>query len=92
MPLLGRFGSIRLGGEGARPEFSTSAWYAMLFSAGMGIGLLFYGVAEPMFHFIASPLAEPGTADAARKAMDITFLHYGLHPWALWATPWALPR
>lgn len=83
--LLGRFGSIRLGGEGAQPEFSTAAWYAMLFSAGMGIGLLFYGVAEPMFHFIASPLAEPGTPEAARVAMDFTFLHWGLHPWALYA-------
>jgi choline/glycine/proline betaine transport protein len=83
--LLGRFSNIRLGGEGARPEFSTLGWYAMLFSAGMGIGLLFYGVAEPMFHFVTSPLAEPGTAEAARVAMDITFLHYGLHPWALYA-------
>jgi choline/glycine/proline betaine transport protein len=51
--LLGRFGGIRIGGEGARPEFSTPAWDAMLFSAGMGIGLLCYGVAEPMFHFVA---------------------------------------
>jgi len=83
--LLGRFGDVRLGGEGARPEFSTLAWYAMLFSAGMGIGLLFYGVAEPMFHFVASPLAEPGTADAARTAMDFTFLHWGLHPWAVYS-------
>jgi choline/glycine/proline betaine transport protein len=83
--LLGRFGDIRLGGEGARPEFSTTAWFAMLFSAGMGIGLLFYGVAEPMFHFVASPLAEPGTANAARTAMDFTFLHWGLHPWAIYA-------
>jgi choline/glycine/proline betaine transport protein len=83
--LLGRFGDIRLGGEGARPEFSTIAWLAMLFSAGMGIGLLFFGVAEPMFHFVASPLAEPGTADAARIAMDFTFLHWGLHPWSIYA-------
>ncbi len=83
--LLGRFGGVRLGGEGARPEFSTLSWYAMLFSAGMGIGLLFYGVAEPMFHFSASPLAESGTPEAARLAMDLTFLHWGLHPWALYA-------
>jgi len=83
--LLGRFSNIRLGGEGAVPEFSTLGWYAMLFSAGMGIGLLFYGVAEPMFHYIASPLAEPGTVEAARTAMDFTFLHWGLHPWALYS-------
>ncbi len=57
----------------------------MLFSAGMSIGLLFYGVAEPMFHFSASPIAEPGTIEAARVAMDFTFLHWGLHPWALYA-------
>ena len=82
--LLGRFGSIRLGGEGAEPEFSTGAWYSMLFSAGMGIGLLFYGVAEPMFHFSESPLSEPGTPDAARTAMDFTFLHWGVHPWSLY--------
>ncbi|WPL18845.1 Glycine betaine transporter OpuD [Thiorhodovibrio winogradskyi] len=83
--LLGRFSAIRLGGEGAKPEFSNAAWFSMLFSAGMGIGLLFYGVAEPMFHFVASPLAEPGTPEAARVAMDFTFLHFGLHPWAVYA-------
>ncbi len=83
--LLGRFSSIRLGGEGARPEFSKTSWFSMLFSAGMGIGLLFYGVAEPMFHFIASPLAESGTPEAARVAMDFTFLHWGLHPWSVYA-------
>ena len=83
--LLGRFGGIRLGGAEAVPEFTTLGWFSMLFSAGMGIGLLFYGVAEPMFHFIASPLAEPGTAEAARVAMDITFLHFGLHPWSIYA-------
>ncbi|MBK1724186.1 BCCT family transporter [Thiocystis violacea] len=83
--LFGRFGDIRLGGEGAKPEFSTLGWFAMLFSAGMGIGLLFYGVAEPMFHYVASPMAEPGTPAAARVAMDFTFLHWGLHPWSIYA-------
>ncbi len=83
--LLGRFAGIRLGGAEAQPEFTTMGWFSMLFSAGMGIGLLFYGVAEPMFHFIASPLAEPGTAEAARVAMDLTFLHWGLHPWAIYS-------
>jgi choline/glycine/proline betaine transport protein len=83
--MLSRFGSIRLGGPDAEPEFSTLGWFAMLFSAGMGIGLLFYGVAEPMFHFVANPLSEPGTTEAARRAMDITFLHWGLHPWAMYS-------
>ncbi len=83
--LAGRFGDIRLGGPDARPEFSTLGWFSMLFSAGMGIGLLFYGVAEPMFHYTANPLTEPGTTESARKAMDLTFLHWGLHPWAIYA-------
>ena len=83
--LAGRFGDIRLGGPDARPEFSTMGWFSMLFSAGMGIGLLFYGVAEPMFHYVANPLTEPGTTESARKAMDITFLHWGLHPWAIYS-------
>jgi len=83
--LLGRFSGIRLGGAEAEPEFTTLGWFSMLFSAGMGIGLLFYGVAEPMFHFVASPLVEPGTAEAARVAMDLTFLHWGMHPWAIYS-------
>lgn len=82
--LISRFGSIKLGGPDAEPEFSTMGWFSMLFSAGMGIGLLFYGVAEPMFHYTANPLTEPGTQEAARKAMDITFLHWGLHPWGVY--------
>jgi len=83
--LFSRFGGIRIGGPDAKPEFSTIGWFAMLFSAGMGIGLLFYGVAEPMFHYVANPLVEPGTIDAARTAMNITFLHWGFHPWAVYA-------
>ncbi len=83
--LAGRFGSIRLGGPDARPEFSTLGWFSMLFSAGMGIGLLFYGVAEPMFHYVANPHVEEGTIESARMAMDITFLHWGLHPWAIYS-------
>ncbi|MCP4230940.1 MAG: BCCT family transporter, partial [bacterium] len=83
--LFSRFGGVRLGGADAKPEFSTPDWFAMLFSAGMGIGLLFYGVAEPMFHFVAPPVGDPATADAARKAMYLTFLHWGLHPWAIYA-------
>ncbi|MBD3167200.1 BCCT family transporter [bacterium] len=83
--LFSRFAKIRLGGPDAKPEFNTIAWFAMLFSAGMGIGLLFYGVAEPMFHYVANPVAKPGSVEAARKAMDFTFLHWGLHPWGIYA-------
>ena len=79
------FGSLRIGGSDAKPEFSTFGWFSMLFSAGMGIGLLFYGVAEPMFHFVGNPFTEAGTAASAQKAMDLTFLHWGLHPWGIYA-------
>ncbi|MGY2132933.1 BCCT family transporter [Hymenobacter sp. HD11105] len=82
---FGRFGNIRLGGKDARPEFSTGSWFAMLFSAGMGIGLLFWSVAEPINHFQTPPLGEPGTPAAARQAMNFTFLHWGFHAWAIYA-------
>ncbi len=83
--IFSRYSDVRIGGEDAEPEFTTMGWFSMLFSAGMGIGLLFYGVAEPMFHFVASPLAEPGTPEAARIAMDLSFLHWGLHPWGIYS-------
>ncbi|WPP52003.1 BCCT family transporter [Catalinimonas niigatensis] len=80
-----RFGAIRLGGKDASPEFTTSAWFSMLFSAGMGIGLLFWSIAEPINHFQTPPLGEPGTPAAARQAMNFTFLHWGMHAWAIYA-------
>ncbi|MEX2586336.1 MAG: BCCT family transporter [Balneolaceae bacterium] len=80
-----RFGGIRLGGEDAEPEFSTMAWFAMLFSAGMGIGLMFFAVAEPMWHLLYPPHAEVGSTEAVRDAMGITFLHWGIHAWAVYA-------
>lgn len=80
-----KYGRIRLGGQDAEPEFSTMAWFAMLFSAGMGIGLMFFSVAEPMWHLISPPHAEPGTTEAVRDAMGMTFLHWGLHAWAVYA-------
>lgn len=83
--MFSRYGDIRLGGDDAEPDFSTVSWFAMLFSAGMGIGLLFYGVAEPMFHFGASPFPAATPVEAARNAMAITFLHWGFHPWAVYA-------
>ncbi|MCF8363086.1 MAG: BCCT family transporter [Prolixibacteraceae bacterium] len=78
------FGKIRLGGKHAVPEFSRGSWFAMLFSAGMGIGILFWSVAEPVFHFTAPPHASPETMEAARESMKITFLHWGLHAWAIY--------
>ena len=84
---LSRYGKIRLGGPMAVPEFSTGAWYAMLISAGIGIGLMFWGVAEPIFHLSSPPPlfgAEPGTGAAAKTAMATTYLHWGIHAWALY--------
>ncbi|HET7269197.1 MAG TPA: BCCT family transporter [Oleiagrimonas sp.] len=82
-----RFGKIRLGADDEVPEFSTRSWIAMMFSAGMGIGLMFYGVAEPMYHFAAPPfgLAEAGTTDAAKVALRYTIFHWSLQPWAIYA-------
>ncbi|PWN08109.1 BCCT family transporter [Rhodohalobacter mucosus] len=80
-----KYGNIRLGGEDAEPDFSTMAWFAMLFSAGMGIGLMFFSVAEPMWHLLYPPHSEAGTTEAIRDAMGVTFLHWGLHAWAVYA-------
>ncbi|MBT8241812.1 MAG: BCCT family transporter [Acidimicrobiia bacterium] len=83
-----RFGRIRLGGQDAKPEFTNFAWYAMLISAGMGIGLLFWSVAEPIYHFQSPPPffnAEAETSQAAEAAMVTTFFHWGFHPWGIYA-------
>ena len=84
-----RFGKIRIGGQKAIPEFSTGSWFAMLLSAGMGIGLMFWSVGEPMYHFDSpSPMfsgVQGGTAEAAQAAMGVTFFHWGIHPWGIYA-------
>ncbi|MFO7868117.1 MAG: BCCT family transporter [Bacteroidales bacterium] len=80
-----KFGKIRLGGEKAKPEFKTGEWFAMLFSAGMGIGILFWSVGEPINHFMNPPHGEGGTVEAASTAMEHTFLHWGLHAWGIYA-------
>ena len=85
---LSKYGKIRLGGVEAEYEFSTFGWMAMLFSAGMGIGLMFWSVAEPMWHlgsgggnlFAAAPMSGEGAA----AAMGVTFYHWGFHPWAIY--------
>src|SRR5690554_2285202 len=79
------YGKIRIGGKEAKPEFSTSSWFAMLFSAGMGIGLLFWSIAEPVSHFQNPPLGDAGTVEAAQTAMGVTFLHWGFHAWGIYA-------
>ncbi|TKS56613.1 BCCT family transporter [Mesohalobacter halotolerans] len=80
-----KFGKLRLGGKDAEPEFKTLSWFAMLFSAGMGIGLLFWSIAEPITHFNAPPSADGQTIAAAKEAMNFTFLHWGLHAWGIYA-------
>lgn len=82
--LLSRYAKIRLGGDDAKPEFSYGSWFAMLFSAGMGIGLVYYGVAEPMTHYLNPPIATPESAAAVTEAFRFTFFHWGLHPWAIY--------
>lgn len=80
-----RYGHIRLGQDDDEPEYSDASWFAMLFSAGMGIGLVFFGVGEPMSHYLEPPLgAEAGTAEAARLAMRYSFFHWGLHAWGIY--------
>lgn len=78
-------GRVRLGPDDSEPDYKFSTWVAMLFSAGMGIGIVFYGVAEPVTHFSTPPDALPGTPQAARDAMQVTFFHWGVHAWAIYA-------
>ncbi|MBT0964118.1 BCCT family transporter [Denitromonas iodatirespirans] len=82
---LSRYGEIKLGPDHSEPDYGNLTWFAMLFSAGMGIGLMFFGVAEPVMHFLSPPVGEAGTVEAARAAMKITFFHWGLHAWAIYA-------
>jgi choline/carnitine/betaine transport len=81
-----KYGRIRLGPDDSRPAFNTASWIAMMFSAGMGIGLMFFGVAEPVAHFGATPLglAEPQTPAAAALSMQYTYFHWALTPWAMY--------
>lgn len=81
---LTRWGEIKLGPDHATPSYSFLSWFAMLFSAGYGIGLLFFGVAEPVLHYAAPPSGVPETPEAARQAMQIAFFHWGVHIWAIY--------
>jgi glycine betaine transporter len=82
--IFSKYGNIRLGEDDEKPEYSSATWFAMLFSAGMGIGLVFWGVAEPISHYHTPPAGEGGTPEAARLAMRYAFFHWGLHPWAIY--------
>ncbi|WP_297803259.1 BCCT family transporter [uncultured Brevundimonas sp.] len=81
---IGPMGRLKLGPDDSEPDFPFISWVAMLFAAGMGIGLMYFGVAEPVQHYIAPPEAEPGTMGAAREAMAITYTHWGLHGWSIY--------
>ncbi|BAC12356.1 glycine betaine transporter [Oceanobacillus iheyensis HTE831] len=79
------YGNIRLGKDSDRPDFSNISWVAMLFAAGIGIGLVFYGASEPLAHFmIDAPLSEPGTAQAFKEALSHSFFHWGIHGWSMY--------
>ncbi|EGL53058.1 choline-glycine betaine transporter [Methylophaga aminisulfidivorans MP] len=82
---MSSYGAIKLGPDHSEPDYGYLSWFAMLFSAGMGIGLLFFGVAEPIMHFSSPPVGQGGDIEAAREAMSITFFHWGLHAWAIYA-------
>ena len=82
---ISRLGDLKLGNDDAAPDYPYLTWLAMLFAAGMGIGLMFYAVAEPILHYSIPPEAEPGTFAAARQAMAITYFHWGVHAWSIYA-------
>ncbi|RDB42965.1 hypothetical protein DU490_10275 [Halomonas sp. DQ26W] len=86
--IFSRYGDIRLGKVGERPEFSNFAWFSMLFGAGIGIGILFWSIAEPIYHFQSTPFVSDSQAmgvEAAQVAMRISIFHWGLHGWGLFA-------
>ncbi|MBI5974700.1 BCCT family transporter [Staphylococcus canis] len=83
--LFSRYGNITLGKEGEAPEFSLKSWFAMLFSAGMGIGLVFWTTAEPISHaFTATPLHKAGTQQAINDSFQFAFFHWGIHAWSVY--------
>ena len=83
--LATRHGGLRLGPQDTRPSIERISWYAMMFGAGMGIGLLFWSVSEPLAHFAQPPSGPGGSAEAANRALRLTFFHWGLHAWAVYA-------
>jgi glycine betaine transporter len=82
--IFSKYGKIKLGKDTDKPDYNTMTWFAMLFSAGMGIGLVFWGVAEPMYHLYGPPVGEAETGQAAQAALQYSFFHWGLHPWGIY--------
>ncbi|OFA05390.1 BCCT family transporter [Duganella phyllosphaerae] len=82
--MVSRYGDVKLGPDDSEPDYSYLSWFSMLFSAGMGIGLLFFGVAEPIQHYSKPPVGPGSTVDSAREAMILTFFHWGMHAWAIY--------
>ncbi len=82
--MISRYGRLRLGPDDSRPEYATLPWFAMLFSAGMGIGLVFFGVYEAPYHLANAPMVSEGAQDGPADAMRYTLFHWGLHPWAIY--------
>jgi choline/glycine/proline betaine transport protein len=87
--MFSKYGDVKLGGDDEKPEFSTFSWFCMLFSAGLGLGLLYWSVAEPIYHFQENPFIEiagiePLTGEAAQVAIRLTLFHWGLHGWAVY--------
>ncbi|WP_395345178.1 BCCT family transporter [Ningiella sp. W23] len=82
---ISRYGKIVLGPDHSKPDYSLATWLSMLFAAGMGIGLMFFGVAEPVMHYLAPPSADAQSVEAVREAMKTTFFHWGFHAWAIYA-------
>ena len=83
--IFGPYGKIKLGKPDDKPEYSYFTWFAFLFTAGMGVGLVFYGVTEPVTHYYSPPSADPETIAAAEESMQYTLFHWGFHPWATYA-------
>ena len=81
---MSRYGDIRLGNQTERPQYNLFSWIGMLFSAGIGIGLVYWGTAEPLYHFMAPLMGDAETVEAAKQAMNISFMHWGLHAWAIY--------
>ena len=85
---VSKYGRIKLGKDDDRPEFGRPSWFAMMFQAGMGPAIIFWGLAEPLSHYVNVPfdLARPGTDEAAGLSIQYSFFHWALHPWAIYAT------